>query len=157
LKILLDTTYFMPAIGISVKEIPNDAVIKLLKRGEDLAISEMSIFELAAKGAKYSSFGKIPLEKVQSGVKAVNANDRVAKLPLYEEEQLKIAISIRRFLKDFIDCLILSSALIHCETLVTEDRSVLDLRENETYKRLLTTYNSGFRVQNFAHVLASKP
>jgi PIN domain nuclease of toxin-antitoxin system len=147
----------MPAIGISVKGIPSDIIIKLLKRGEEnLAISEMSIFELSAKGAKYSSAGKIPLEKVLAGIKAVTANDRITKLPLYEEEQLKIAIQIRRSLKDFIDCLILSSALIHCDSLITEDGSISDLKENETYKHLVAAYNSGFRIQSFGEILASK-
>jgi len=53
LKLLLDTTYLLPAIGILVKELPENAVIKLLEKGHEIYINEVTIFELAAKGAKH--------------------------------------------------------------------------------------------------------
>lgn len=43
MKLLLDTTYLLPAIGISVRELQEDALSK----------SEISIFELPAEGAKH--------------------------------------------------------------------------------------------------------
>jgi hypothetical protein len=57
LKLLLDTTYLLPAIGVSVGGIPERAPLELHERGHVLSISEISLFELAAKGAKYISEG----------------------------------------------------------------------------------------------------
>jgi hypothetical protein len=56
---LLDTTYLVPAIGISVKGLPKDALISLIRKGHQISISGISIFELSAKGAKHISLGKL--------------------------------------------------------------------------------------------------
>ncbi|MBO3768874.1 MAG: hypothetical protein QXS51_06285 [Thermoproteota archaeon] len=70
MKILLDTTYLLPAIGIYFKEFPNDTLIRLRHRENQLFISEISIFELSAKGAKYVSAGKLSVERVVRGNKS---------------------------------------------------------------------------------------
>ena len=36
MKLLLDTTYLLLAIGISIKGLPNDVLIKLLKKGHKI-------------------------------------------------------------------------------------------------------------------------
>ena len=46
---------FLPAIGISVKSLAGNAVIKLISEGQRILISEVTIFELSAKGRKASS------------------------------------------------------------------------------------------------------
>jgi predicted nucleic acid-binding protein len=155
LKILLDTTYLMPAIGVSVRAIPADTIIKLLEKGELLAISEISIFELSAKGAKYSSAGTIPQEKVLEGIRAIVADEQVAKVPSYDAEELRIAVRLRDSLKDFIDCLILSCALLHSDVLLTEDKEISEFAKTESYKQLLSTYNKGFAVRSSAQALAA--
>ena len=53
MKLLLDTTYLLPAIGISVKDLNEKAILNLADKGHELLISEASLFELSAKGAKY--------------------------------------------------------------------------------------------------------
>jgi len=58
LKLLLDTTYLLPAIGISVKNLPKNASLTLLQGGHLISISQITLFELAAKGAKYVAIGK---------------------------------------------------------------------------------------------------
>ena len=62
MKLLLDTTYLLPAIGISIKELPKDAPIKLIQKGNRISICDISIFELSAKGAKHISAGTLPLK-----------------------------------------------------------------------------------------------
>ncbi len=37
MKLLLDTTYFLPVIGISVKNLPRDTVIKLIRKRCDIS------------------------------------------------------------------------------------------------------------------------
>jgi len=54
-RLVLDTTYFLPAIGISVKDISTEDISKSLNKGFEIAICDITIFELSAKGAKYVS------------------------------------------------------------------------------------------------------
>lgn len=58
MKLLLDTIYFLPAIGIAIKNLPKDVLIELMQKGHQIFVSEISVFELSAKGAKYIIEGK---------------------------------------------------------------------------------------------------
>ena len=57
MRLLLDTTYLLPVIGVAIGGIPGDAVVRVLDRGNEVYVSEISFFELAAKGAKYVTGG----------------------------------------------------------------------------------------------------
>lgn len=57
MRILLDTTYLLSLIGISVNNIPHDLLLKFIDDGYEVYISSISLFELIAKGARYSSRG----------------------------------------------------------------------------------------------------
>jgi hypothetical protein len=48
LKLLLDTMYFLPIIGISVKNLPKDAANKLMSRKHQIFISDITICSLVA-------------------------------------------------------------------------------------------------------------
>lgn len=52
MRVLLDTTYLLPTVGVAIKEISKDTVIKLLSKNYELSISEITFFELSAKAAK---------------------------------------------------------------------------------------------------------
>ena len=111
MKLLLDTTYLLPAIGISVKELPKDAPIRLIQKGNRISICDISIFELSAKGAKYVSAGTLPPERVTRGIRAIVYNEGIETIPTYESTLLFTVFKIRSMLNDFIDCLILSAAI----------------------------------------------
>jgi PIN domain nuclease of toxin-antitoxin system len=70
LKLLLDNTHFLPIIGISVENLPKDAPTKLMSKKHQIFISDITIFELLAKGAKYAASGLIPTERISRGIKA---------------------------------------------------------------------------------------
>ena len=55
MKVLLDTTYLLPLIGIHIQDIPHDLLHKLMVEGHEVFVSDISIFELAAKGLNSSS------------------------------------------------------------------------------------------------------
>ncbi|MEM3549871.1 MAG: hypothetical protein QXN87_07020 [Candidatus Bathyarchaeia archaeon] len=148
MKLLLDTTYFLPAIGIAVKNLPTDAPIKLIHKEHQISISNITIFELAAKGAKYVALGIIPLEKVTRGIRALIHSEAINTIEIYESTILNIAFKLRNILNDFIDCLILSSALNQCDALVTEDEDIHSIKENKNYQELIATKNSKFKIQN---------
>jgi rRNA-processing protein FCF1 len=62
-RILVDTTYLLPTISFSVKGIPDDVMLRLIKNDYSIYVSSISLFELAAVGSKYLSKGGLS-EKV---------------------------------------------------------------------------------------------
>ena len=153
MKLLLDTTYFLPAIGISIKELPNDAPIKLIAKGHQISISDISLFELSAKGAKHITDGTLTPERVTRGIKAIVYDDAIETIPIHGNNLLLTSFKLRRILNDFIDCLILSSAINQCDTLITEDSDIQNLKKNKEFNELLTTTNTAFKIQKLTEIL----
>ncbi len=59
-RFVLDTTYLLPVIGISVKKISGQDVARFRSNVSfETAISGTTIFEHSAKGAKYVAKGKL--------------------------------------------------------------------------------------------------
>jgi len=77
LKLLLDTMYFLPIIGISVKNLPKDTPTKLMHKKHQIFISDITISELSAKGAKYAASGLIPPERISRGIRALIYNETI--------------------------------------------------------------------------------
>jgi predicted nucleic acid-binding protein len=146
LKVLLDTTYLLPLIGIAIKEVSKDALSKLNAKGYELSISEITLFELSAKGAKYTHKNGLSPERVTLGVKALLYDDSIEKIPTYDSKILLTAITLRSLMVDFVDCLILSTALNSCDELITEDQVIHDLQENKKYLDLQSTINPDFKM-----------
>jgi hypothetical protein len=101
-----------------------------------LALCEITIFELSAKGAKYVSQGRLPQERVARGIEAIVHDDSVVKTSAYEGQTLTMAIKLRSMVKDFIDCLIIASAARHCDVLTTEDDEIHSLSGNRRFEEV---------------------
>lgn len=153
MKLLLDTTHLLPIIGISVKGHPRDALIKLMEKRHGISISNISIFELSAKGAKYVSAGTLPAEKVIKGIRAIVYDEAIETIPSDESTILLTAFNLRSILSDFIDCLILASAINRCDALITEDNDIQDLKKNKEFNNLLATINPKFKIQTLTETL----
>jgi len=153
LRLLLDTTYLLPAIGVSIKGLPEDAPIKLISSGHQISMSDITIFELSAKGAKHITLGPLTAERVSRGIRAIVYDDRIERIPIHDSSVLLTAFKLRRMLSDFIDCLILSSAINQNDILVTEDGDIHDIREKREFKELLQTINPQFKIQTVKDVL----
>jgi len=153
LKLLLDTTYFLPAIGVSVKQLPTDAPIKLIAKGHQISISDISIFELSAKGAKHITNKTLTPERVTRGLRAIIYDDTVESIPIHDRQILFTSFKLRSILHDFIDCLILSSAINQCDALITEDNDIQELKKNKELNGLLSTTNPEFKIQKLTEIL----
>jgi hypothetical protein len=149
----MDTTYLLPAIGIAIKELPRDAPIKLLAKGHQISISDISIFELSAKGAKYIANVTLTPERVMMGIRATVYDDAIDHISTHDSDILLTSFKLRSILNDFIDCLILSSAINQCDALVTEDSDILNLNKNKEFNQLLATANSKFKIQKLTEIL----
>jgi len=149
----LDTTYLLPAVGVSVKGLPEDASIQLIGKGHRISISDITIFELSAKGAKHIAVGSLTAERVSRGIRAIVYDDRIARVPVHDSSVLLTAFKLRRMLNDFIDCLILSSAINGNDVLLTEDEDIQNLRRKEEFQGILRAVNPGFKIQTLTDIL----
>lgn len=153
MRLLLDTTYFLPTIGVSIKDLEKDALLKLIAKRQQISINEISIFELSAKGAKYVTTGALPAERVARGIRAIVYDEKIEIVPIYNSTLLLTAFKLRNMLNDFIDCLILSSAINQCDALVTEDSDILNLYKNEEFNELLSTMKPNFKIYKLNETL----
>jgi len=114
---IIDTTYLLTLSRI---EIDTD-LLKAIAEGkteigfEDLAINQISIFELQAKAAKL----EITPEYVIEAVEAINKTLRVE--PFDKPEIIEMSFKLRKDIQDYIDCIILATAITQKEDLITED------------------------------------
>ena len=56
-------------------------------------------------------------------------------------------------LKDFIDCLILSSAINYCNAIITEDNEIQGLNKNSEFQNLLANQNPDFKILKLTQTL----
>lgn len=153
MRLLLDTTYLLPAIGISVRDLPKDAEIRLVHKGHQAALCDISMFELSAKGAKLIASRKLESERVTRGIRAIMYDENMEIIPSCESTILSMAFRLRNLLTDFIDCLILSSAINRCDALVTEDSDIQGLKRSREFSDLLKAANPEFRIQALSETL----
>lgn len=149
----MDTTYLLPAIGISIKDLPKDTLVRLMQKGHQISISNISIFELSAKGAKHVAAGTLSTERVTRGIRAIVYDERITVIPMHDSSVLLMAFKFRRLLSDFIDCLILSSAINQNDAIVTEDEDIQNLKRTKEFRGLLATINPKFKIQTLTDTL----
>ena len=149
----MDTTYLLPAIGISIKDLPKDTLVRLMQKGHQISISNISIFELSAKGAKHVAARTLSTERVTRGIRAIVYDERITVIPMHDSSVLLMAFKFRRLLGDFIDCLILSSAINQNDAIVTEDEDIQNLKRTKEFRGLLATINPKFKIQTLTDTL----
>lgn len=140
---ILDTTYLLPLAQIAVDADLLAAVAKKKTdlKLEDISISLISVFELQAKGAKLN----VPAKSTIRAVDAILSAFRV--VPFYEAGVIEAAQKIRKTISDYVDCIILATALASKEDVVTEDSLVLEKK-----KKLLRDYN--IKVLSFSDLVS---
>ena len=116
-------------------------------------MSDITIFELSAKGAKHITLGTLTAERVSRGIRAIVYDDRIERIPVHDSSVLLTAFKLRRMLNDFIDCLILSSAINRNDILVTEDGDIHDIKEKREFQELLHMINPQFKIQTLKEML----
>jgi predicted nucleic acid-binding protein len=151
-RFLLDTIYLMPAIGVSINKISGEDVARFRQgTGVETALCDITIFELSAKAAKLITEGKLKLDAVSAGIEAIDRDDSLIKLRAYDQENLSTAFKLRHTLKDFIDCLIFSTALNQADVLLTEDQLMHELERDEpSFNEIIKTTNPKFEIRRLS-------
>jgi hypothetical protein len=147
---MLDTTYIMPAIGITISGVQHDALKTLhAALGHTTSIRELTLFELSAKGTKYTASGQLSLERLIKGLRSIILDESIQKAPFYDDERLVVSFRLRELINDYVDCAILSSAIFGHDALMTEDGIIHNLIEREEFKSIIDETNPAFSV--FSH------
>jgi predicted nucleic acid-binding protein len=123
--LILDTTYLLPLARISV----DTDLLRAIAEGkvgwklEEVTVSMISIFELQAKAAKLM----VPAEFVVDAVEAIFRAFKVE--PFHRPEIIKVAYDVKKLISDYVDCVIVATAIVLKEALATEDSQILSNRE----------------------------
>ena len=153
MKLLLDTTYFLPTIGVLIKEMQKDALLTIISKKHQIGMSQITIFELSAKGAKCIKENMLSPERVTRGLNAIIYNDGIDIIPMHDTTILQTAFKLRNMLNDFIDCLILSSAMNNSEAIITEDNEIQNLKKNTQFHNLVADLNPGFKILKLTEII----
>lgn len=126
---IIDTIYLLPLARISIQtDLLKALVEQRLRRNiglGDIRINLISIFELQAKAAKLG----IPPEHVSRAINTVFKVFNV--IPFYRGDIVEQAYKLRRELvNDYIDSIILATAIVENEDLATEDQILLSLKQS---------------------------
>lgn len=118
---ILDTTYLLPLAGVAVD---TDLLAAIAReevdlRLRDIAVSLVSVFELQAKAAKLN----IPAESTIKAVRAMFAAFRVE--PFHKSEIIEVSYELRKIIPDYVDCVIVATAIVLNDDLATEDSLIL--------------------------------
>ena len=118
----------------------------LQTEGHSISICSITIFELAAKGAKFVSSGKIEEARVRRGLAAILGDANILQVDFRHEEILTRATALRANLNDFVDCLILAAGAGTCDALISEDEELQEIVSRNEVRVKLRPINPAFKV-----------
>ncbi|MFW9904772.1 MAG: hypothetical protein ACFFFH_10600 [Candidatus Thorarchaeota archaeon] len=148
MKILFDSSYFFPLIKVKVEN-SSPEIFSLIhqKKPFELQFSSITLFELSAKGAKMIKTGKLTVNDVIDGINALTSWRNISAIDPWNGEVQRLAFDFRNDHSDYIDCLVLASAIIHANVLVSEDTTLKKLLKTKWLNRIRET-NTEFDILN---------
>jgi len=157
MKLLLDSTYFFPLIGVQVTSSPPRLLQRLLEQSVEIHLAEITLFELSAKGAQLIQKHQLIPADVIPGINSILYEDRFYKDSSWDTDVLRIAFELRHWHSDFIDCMVLSCAIENANILLTEDKRIQKLvQEHEAVRDIVERENAVFKVLTGEEFLHSK-
>ena len=136
---IIDTTYLLRLASLEIKTdlltAIDDGIISV--SFADIGVSMISLFELQAKVAKLGLPSKLAIDAIDT----INNDLRVE--PFYTDKIIEIAALLSKEFNDYIDCIILATAIALKEDLVTEDSKIRNKKNmiKECYKINVLSYN----------------
>lgn len=128
---MLDSSFFFPFISVDVANLSRHALLTVLKHQElHFLRSEITIFEVSAKGWKYCNESKIDEADLLDGLNFIAEMENIEVIPIFYSEIQVMAGTFRKYHSDVIDCLVLSSAINYADTFVSLDESLQDKYES---------------------------
>jgi predicted nucleic-acid-binding protein len=145
MNIFLDSSFFFPFISIGLNDVSQSDILDLIQ-DEMFVInrSELTIFEISAKGWKYIYEGLINQEDLINGINSIMYIERIKPIPFYDSPIQILAGYFKKEHNDFMDCLILASAIINSELFITLDRTLIT-KIDEIWKSEIEKTNPNFQ------------
>ena len=122
MRVLLDTTYLLPAIGIEV-DLPEDLLEKLFSSKHSFIINELSLFELFGKASRFMSGEEKAKERFYTGMKSI-LSSKIDIKPVFTLDTLPVVLEIKEKVKDLPDCPIVATAMVYSDVMLTEDEDI---------------------------------
>jgi hypothetical protein len=127
-KILVDSTFLLPLVGVKVVGLPENPLEMMLDLGFSIMINETSLFEVVGKAlreaGKAHNREKIT-KRIEIGVKSLLLDTRIEKFPICELETINTLIKLYESgLNDLPNCFIAATAALHTGLLLTESEDV---------------------------------
>lgn len=108
---------------------------------EELYYSSITIFELQALGAKRIIKQKITKSDVIKGIQSLLLSPNLIQVSTQSSLITDMALELRGLHQDFIDCLILSSAALSSDILISEDAKINKLSNEPIFLRILSGFS----------------
>ncbi len=136
---IIDTTYLLPLAKINI---PTNLFNAILQKKVDISIYDLStslisIFELQAKAAKLGIPHKYVSKAIRFIMKYLNVID------FWDEVIINISFDLRKILPDYIDCVIVATAIKCGDVLLTEDSRIHKAKKHihKSYGIKIMDYN----------------
>ncbi len=123
---IIDTTYLLPLVGISVDSDLFSAMDKKAVKFnlDNTIISQISLFEIQAISAKLGISHSI----VSDALNEIRSNFDI--VPFEDRQIIQISFKLRKMLPNYIDCVILASAISRKTDILTEDSRIISLKDH---------------------------
>ena len=149
MKVLIDTSYFLPLIKISIEGISERILLEdLLQSKNKLYYSDLSLFELTAKAFKYINQGnQISTQDLMNGLDAIQNDTRLIHISWKENPMIiELATNLRTIHKDTIDCLIFATGICNCDCIIIMDKDFFNkICQNNSIFEEIQAINKNFQ------------
>ncbi|PUA34241.1 MAG: hypothetical protein B9J98_01235 [Candidatus Terraquivivens tikiterensis] len=138
--LIIDTTYLLPLVRIGVETDLLRAIAENRTKERisftDLKVSLISLFEMQAKASRLD----IPPSDVIKAIEVILKTFRV--IPFYTEKIITLAHKLKELIEDYMDRIILATAIAAGESLITEDSRILSIKDGirQKYNIQIKTY-----------------
>jgi len=129
MKVLLDTTYLLPAVGIEV-DLPEDLLEKLFTSNHLFIINELSLFELFGKASRLISGKEKARDRFYIGMKSI-LSSKIDLKPVFTLDTLPVVRKVHERIRDLPDCPIVATAIVYSDVMLTEAKDIPKLVDFE--------------------------
>jgi hypothetical protein len=115
--LIIDTTYLLPLIGVSIDKDLLKAIVERRTR------IDIDIDDLQAKAVNLN----ISSQNLAKAIEIINSSIRV--IPFYNREVIEYSYEVYKLLRVHIDSIIVATAISLREDLATEERVILSIKK----------------------------
>jgi predicted nucleic acid-binding protein len=135
MKVLLDTTYLLPAVGIEI-DVPEELLEQLFSANHLFIVNELSLFALFGKASRHMAGNETAKRRFYTGMKSI-LSSKIEFKPIFSLDTLPVVCELHEQIKELPDCIIAATARVYADVLLTEaqdipqlvDFDVLDLNQ----------------------------